>query len=501
MASTTFTSGTTIPSVWLNTINSNTYVYKVNVKDFGAVGDGTTDDIAAFEAAIAALTTKTDAPWYSAKGIVDIPGGVFYLSRTLNIEHQLILRGSSNVGGNGYGATRLKFPTGTTGIRIHSNYTSSNGKDAAGAQIQNLTVTTTRGGAAVEGGKYGIHSATRFTLRGVLVSLFGDCGVYINAIAPSPWSNVTTYALNDVVATSGVAYHSIQNGNLNHPVTDTAWWLPSGISSTGNANNWYIDGCRFAENGFDGFNVEGADVNAGTAVNVDCGSNLRAGIYENSFLGNTYIGCHTNANAVKGYNTINANAYSTFIGCYSEGGETNTINSPSVIIGGILGASGTNTGTAPSMGAGLANILNFRRTDIRPDYGIDFTATTAQSSATNLDRYLEGTWTPTVTNVTLAAGAPSTATAAGYYTVIGNEVHWQIIYTPSNTTTIAFTTNTTTFTLPPYTPTVAGTGLGASIAGVVSLLGLIKTDGLFYPRTIAAVNDTITMSGRYRIAT
>jgi hypothetical protein len=42
--------------------------------------------------------------------------------------------------------------------------------------------------------------------------------------------------------------------------------------------------------------VDGADVNAGTAIAVDSSSNGRWGIYDSSFLGNAYFGCHVSTN-------------------------------------------------------------------------------------------------------------------------------------------------------------------------------------------------------------
>lgn len=46
-----------------------------------------------------------------------------------------------------------------------------------------------------------------------------------NKCCESPdWSNSTTYALGDMVAFVGSIYRSIQNSNLNHFPSDTAWW-------------------------------------------------------------------------------------------------------------------------------------------------------------------------------------------------------------------------------------------------------------------------------------
>jgi len=67
MASTNFAAGTVVTSQWLNEVDAHVFdgrkydsISVVNVKDpqFGAVGDGTTNDLAAIQAAIVALRTN-----------------------------------------------------------------------------------------------------------------------------------------------------------------------------------------------------------------------------------------------------------------------------------------------------------------------------------------------------------------------------------------------------------------------------------------------------------
>jgi hypothetical protein len=101
MTDKTFTSGTVIDSAWLNDVNGAAYrgtaVYApsgtgaiprttqsklrewVSVTDFGAMGDGTTDDSAAFTAAFASGAKKvvvpTTAKYYKIKNVV-VPAGI-----------------------------------------------------------------------------------------------------------------------------------------------------------------------------------------------------------------------------------------------------------------------------------------------------------------------------------------------------------------------------------------------------------------------------------------
>lgn len=44
------------------------------------------------------------------------------------------------------------------------------------------------------------------------------------------WSSVTTYNRHAIVVSSGVYYASKQNSNLNHAVSDTAWWTNLGAA-------------------------------------------------------------------------------------------------------------------------------------------------------------------------------------------------------------------------------------------------------------------------------
>lgn len=272
----------------------------ISVKDFGAVGDGVTDDLAAFNAAIASIVNNAASPPYSGGNTILVPQGTYYLSGQLSISKQIILRGVTTPDGNAWSGSILKFATGTTGIRIYDYRTSPVGTDAGGTTIENLTIRTTRNTAVQEANCHGVHADTRFTVRNCVVTYFGDCGI-------------------NIVATSGG-------------------------SPNGNANNWRIDNVRCAENGYDGLYVDGADTNAGVAVRLDCSSNLRHGIFDSSFLGNTYVGCHTASNGNVSYKTDNSNARNMFLGCYAESGQgAAEFVSPTSVVGGVMDIAATST--------------------------------------------------------------------------------------------------------------------------------------------------------------
>ena len=78
----------------------------INVKDFGAVGDGVTDDTAAINAAIASIS--------STGGVIDLPSGVYRTTSTITIT-------SANVSISGHGSFG-NFPSGgaTDGTTIRT---------------------------------------------------------------------------------------------------------------------------------------------------------------------------------------------------------------------------------------------------------------------------------------------------------------------------------------------------------------------------------------------
>jgi hypothetical protein len=75
--STNFVAGTVVTKEWLNDVDANIYDYHFNVKNYGAVGDGVTDDTVAFTAAITALA---DNP-----GVIFVPKGTYLITSTVSI--------------------------------------------------------------------------------------------------------------------------------------------------------------------------------------------------------------------------------------------------------------------------------------------------------------------------------------------------------------------------------------------------------------------------------
>jgi hypothetical protein len=133
----------------------NRFADVVNVKDFGAKGDGTTDDTAAIQAAVNSLSLTG--------GTVFFPTGKFLVNSTVTIS----VRGISLVG-NGFGSGGTWIVNGTTnapaiqfgsGTRIYSNAISK----------------------MVFGQKAGVTAVS------------GNCGVYVNSCSGLSVSQIQTF--------------------------------------------------------------------------------------------------------------------------------------------------------------------------------------------------------------------------------------------------------------------------------------------------------------------
>lgn len=272
---------------------------------FGAVGDGVTDDYAAFTAATAFLTAHRlaamNADASSSTSVFSLPTfhiplARYYLSQTWEFK-----TGIFNVEGDR--GARLLFPANTNGIMVQASDTTGETTaavttGASNSSIRNLVLW---GGAGTNTGKHGLWMRAKAQLLGVDIINFPGDGFHIEASSNS----------------SG--------------------------SDEGNANTWYLETCSAARNGRHGLYVHGADTNAGVCVGFSAIGNARFGIYEDSFLGNTYVGCHTEANGTVGTSgpAANVNTVPTIV---SQGG-----NRYSVILGQETAAKTTTPGTSSAV--------------------------------------------------------------------------------------------------------------------------------------------------------
>jgi hypothetical protein len=279
----------------------------VSVKDFGAVGDGVTDDLAAFQAAIQSFPDTLNTTFYKQGGTVLVPFGKYYLSDTLKIDRNIILKGVSAPYANALGGTILEFADNRDGILVEYYTTTVSGKMGSGTVIEGLYIQRRTTSGTVGSG---ISLKTMARIVNVTCRGFREHGIKIDASTSS--------------------------------------------SPVSNANLWEVHSCTLDSNGLHGLFVRGADANAGAAYNVNASYNGGWGIYDNSFLGNTYVACHTDQNTLGAYKSDGLNARNMFLGCYSESGQpVSSIVAPAMIVGGLHAAGYGATDSALDTGGNL----------------------------------------------------------------------------------------------------------------------------------------------------
>jgi hypothetical protein len=210
----------------------------------GLVGDGVTDNAAAIQAAIDSPSSVNQ--W--AGTTVVLPPGNFFCSTTILLRRAgTILRGV----GRGRqqqtqsGITRLTFPNGVTGLKtIHPGVTS--GPRGDWSIIENLEILAQGNSIA---GAHGIQIDFKCWVRNCFILGFSGNGIHIQAGVPNQ-----------------------------------------------NANESRIDWTRCESNKGNGFFCAGGDSNNIVINGLSCATNGLWGINDQSFLGNTYIGCHTEDN-------------------------------------------------------------------------------------------------------------------------------------------------------------------------------------------------------------
>jgi photosystem II stability/assembly factor-like uncharacterized protein len=261
-----------------------------DVKTFGAVGDGVTDDTGAFEQALAAIEALS--PHVNAEGTVDntrgavlfVPFGKYVVTRTLQIRRQMVLQGVSGAGD--YPGSALVFSPDIDGIVVDRQVIERVGTDKDG----NPTITRI-------GHEFGDWTVIRD------VSLESDSS-HALSLHPNPSVNEDepiSASLPDIdhppLTGHGVVLKSrarivdcrIAGFHFDGVYIDT-------VDLVKNANNFEIHNCRITNNGRHGIFTAGDNSNAGRIVGVDCSDNAGWGVYDRSFLGNTYVGCHCSSN-------------------------------------------------------------------------------------------------------------------------------------------------------------------------------------------------------------
>jgi hypothetical protein len=225
----------------------------------------------------------------------NLGAGGYYFSGTIIPTRTVHLKGASAAGvrNNSGWATKLVFPASTRGVALRGHTTGPTVNGAAGSTFEDLCFFSK--GHVGETTNHGFDTNTHFIMRNCRFGGFGGDGVHIEAD------------------------------------------IGSGAGS--NANLWYMEHVHTLGSSRHGVFVEGGDTNAGVGIAINAKDCAGYGIYDNSFLGNTWLACHTDSNTLGSYYLDGVNARSVLVGCYSESGQPTGYLGPTAhSIGGIHAA-------------------------------------------------------------------------------------------------------------------------------------------------------------------
>lgn len=198
------------------------------------------------------------AAFYKATRLVQFPGHQYYFSDTLELKNSFHLKGFDN-GFPAGNATILRWPVGKTGIRPHAYNTiglTTEGVPTTGGQSTIEGFTLKGGFAGVEAENHGIHMRGTCRVKDVMIQDFAGDGIYMQAAA----------GLGGAV-----------EGNTNLFILE---------------GRIRIQGCR------NGIYCDSADVNAGMGLAIDVSANRQWGVWDSSFLGNSWLACHSDSNGL-----------------------------------------------------------------------------------------------------------------------------------------------------------------------------------------------------------
>ena len=374
-----------------------------NVRDYGATGDGTTDDTAAIQAAINAAELITGSTYITAThpATLYVPAGVYKITNTLNFLGNIQFIGDGNT------ATIFNVVSATP-IQAFLVGHSADNQYMWGSRFQGFRINCSGGAGVCDGFKTqtGANNSviTQTIFDDILVFQchvgFEMTGVlYMNDWRNCRVVNTTAYGFLSVDVKENI-YNTFTNLEVTQ-VLDNAWAYYMTSSGAAQFTNITSDGCCYfggAYTGISGLSVEG--ISATTPASTTCITFNQISSAKDIAIINV-----PNSKCSLGINVI---ASSISIGPirFPDAGVGNQPNSP-------IGFGVNCTGLLNSVqmvscvnkinpnGPGLGKMTAVGCTDIT-DFGADFT---------------NGTWTPAYATWTTA---PTTLTAR--YVKTGNMI-------------------------------------------------------------------------------
>lgn len=277
-------------NLWLDTGSGRRSVggYVFDVRAFGAVGDGATDDWGAFAEAIETMASPLDPDSTSAAGrTLLVPPGRYRLSQSLVLTRAVHVVGA--VGSGPVGDAVLAPDPGITAIVVEGSdppLRGRPGRRGTGSLIERVRIEA--GATAASSGEavHGVLLRTRAILRDCLIVGFSGDGIRVD----------------------------------------------TGGEEASEADRWQIDACQVARCGEHGLNVRGGS--AGVCAGLLAVDNRKWGIFEESARGNSYLHCHAAGNGQGPFTTAAGNR-SLFAGCAADLGQRRSrFAAETIVIGG-----------------------------------------------------------------------------------------------------------------------------------------------------------------------
>ncbi len=289
---------------------------EVSVRDFGAIGDGSTDCVSAFETAATQLFRNANNNY---KKVLVIPNGEYLFTSDLALPSGVILQGETRHGVVlNIGANNIRFIT-STGLEL-VDFNSTNRPQ--NIDISNLTVSRTTGQIVLSG--VANSALSKLTFLGTYV-----LGTSVASLATEPaavfWENTLTGTKTDNILFRDCVFEGVSIAvkcrqttvfdteikfeNSRFFVNDTAVYI-DGVATQG--NNWTIYDCVFEEidrQAFRSTNGQGTIINRSKFKNVANGTNTAADpedvmVYFGEQIGNVVINCTSNRQQAAGITSV-----------------------------------------------------------------------------------------------------------------------------------------------------------------------------------------------------
>lgn len=372
MATTNFVSGTVVASTWLNDVDRKVYDEFVTITNYGATGDGTTDDYAAIMAAHTALP--------STGGTIYVPRGVYRHTASLAFTKRVRIVGEGTNYNNG-ASSASEFLKDFNGEGVVLS--------GAGSTVEACGF---RGNTGNTGDGI-VIKAGRVSLVDVMVCAMGNDGIRVGTDSGG------------------------ENCNL---------WYMERIKSKNNGH----DGILLDEG-----SGTPIDASGGTMVHCDLQSNTSTGLNIQSSRLSTFVGVTSQSNGVYGI-TLGAECQNNTIvgGDWESNGTKDLRLDAGAANNFIQNATILDTQISDSATAG-ANRMILPGTEYL-SCGLKFPPTQVASTNVNtLDDYEEGDFSSTVSLGGLStAGTPTWTSRIATYTKVGNICHVNMVLTWSGHT-------------------------------------------------------------------